>query len=52
MKKPHGRVMKQMFWAGFGESWRTGLVPLDGNPKSPRGGVDRFIIEALYSAFF
>ena len=32
--------MKKMFWAGFSEARRTGLVPLDGNPEAPHGGVD------------
>lgn len=50
-EKPHGRAVKQTFWADFGESRRTGLVPLDGNLEASCGGVDRFIIEALYRAF-
>ena len=33
-----GKAVKQMFWAAFGEDFRTGLVPLDGDPNSPRGG--------------
>jgi transposase len=38
-----------MFWAAFSRSPRkTGLIPLFGNPKSARGGVDRFVIKALY----
>lgn len=37
-----------MFWAAFGGSRRTGLIPLYGNPESARGGIDRFVIERLY----
>lgn len=38
-----------MFWAAFsGIPRKTGLIPLFGNPESARGGVDRFVIEALY----
>lgn len=50
-EKPHGKGVKKMFGAGFGEARRTGLVPLDSNPEAPHGGVDRFVIEALYHAF-
>lgn len=38
-----------MFWAAFsGSGRRTGLIPLFGDPDSPRGGVNRFIILELY----
>lgn len=38
-----------MFWAAFfGSTRRTGLVPLDGDPESPRGGVNSVVIRALY----
>ncbi|KAJ5737409.1 uncharacterized protein N7483_002534 [Penicillium malachiteum] len=33
--------VKQMFWAAFSGSRRhTGLIPLSGDPDSPRGGVN------------
>ena len=40
-----------MFWAGFTHNRRSGLVPLDGDPNSRRGGVTSFIISDLYQAF-
>ena len=40
-----------MFWAGFGEDIRTGLVPLDGDPEAPRGGVTARVIRELYRAW-
>jgi transposase len=46
-----GKSVKQMFWAGFGYDIRTGLVPLDGDPDSPRGGVSSRVIRDLYEAF-
>jgi hypothetical protein len=39
-----------MFWAGFGYQYRTGLIPLDGDPTSQRGGVTSSVIRALYAA--
>lgn len=42
--------MKQSCWALFGEARRTGLIPLDRNPNSARGGVDSRVIEMLYRA--
>ena len=49
--KPCGPGVKQMVWAAFGENIRTGLVPLNGDPEAPRGGVTAAIILALYRAF-
>lgn len=46
-----GKGVKQMFWAAFGEQSRTGLVPLDGDPQSARGGITGQIIADLYRAF-
>jgi transposase len=44
-----GYQIKQMFWASFsGSTRRTGLIPLYGDPNSPRGGVNRFVILDLY----
>lgn len=41
--------IKQMFWAAFSRSGRrTGLIPLFGDPNSPRGGVNRWVILDLY----
>lgn len=38
-----------MFWAAFaGSLRRSGLIALYGDPNSPRGGVNRFIILDLY----
>lgn len=48
---PCGKGIKQMFWAAFGERMRTGLVPLDGDPGSRRGGVTGDIINILYQSF-
>lgn len=46
---PCGKQLRQMFWAAFsGCSRRTGLVPLDGDPESPRGGVNSRVIRDLY----
>lgn len=46
-----GKAVKQMLWAAFGEDVRTGLVPLDGDPEAPRGGVTSRVIRDLYQAF-
>jgi hypothetical protein len=44
-----GNQIKQMFWAAFyGQPRRSGLIPLDSDPKSPRGGVSSRTINALY----
>jgi transposase len=40
-----------MFWATFGYDTRTGLIPLDGYPKSPRGGITSQVISHLYRSF-
>ncbi|KAJ5654775.1 hypothetical protein N7490_001778 [Penicillium lividum] len=41
--------ISQMFWAAFsGSGRRTGLIPLFGDPDSPRGGVNRWVILELY----
>ena len=40
-----------MFWAAFGQNIRTGLVPLDGDPESARGGVTARVIVELYRAY-
>lgn len=46
---PCGKQIKQMFWAAFsGSVRRTGLVPLDGDRDSPRGGVNSLVIRRLY----
>ncbi|KAJ5369237.1 uncharacterized protein N7496_008997 [Penicillium cataractarum] len=46
---PHrGFQVKQMFWAAFSATRRTGLIPLFGDPESERGGINRFVIEELY----
>jgi hypothetical protein len=44
--------VKQMFWAGFGDAFCTGLVPLDGDPKSIRGGVMARVIYDLMKPGF
>lgn len=46
-----GKGVKQMFWAAFGYNRRTGLLPLDGDPQSTRGGVTAWIIRGVYEAF-
>lgn len=48
---PCGKGIKQMFWAAFGEQMRTGLVPLNGDLESKRGGVTGAIINILYQSF-
>jgi transposase len=40
-----------MFWATFRHDIRTGLIPLDGDPDSARGGVSSRVIYHLYSIF-
>ncbi|KAJ5982563.1 hypothetical protein N7451_012663 [Penicillium sp. IBT 35674x] len=41
--------ISQMFWAAFsGSGRRTGLIPLFGDPHSPYGGVNRWVILELY----
>ncbi len=34
-----GKQKSKMFWAAFGYGVRTQLVPIDGDPEAPRGGV-------------
>lgn len=46
-----GKGVKQMFWAAFGQGFRSGLVPLHGDPDAPRGGVSSRVIRDLYTAF-
>ncbi len=46
-----GKGVKKMLWAAFGYNIRTGLVPLDGDPQSARGGVSGWVISCLYEAF-
>ena len=46
-----GKGIKKMFWAGFTHDRQTGLVPLDGDPMSRRGGVTSSIIYDLYQSF-
>lgn len=46
-----GKAVKQMFWAAFGGDIRTGLVPSDGDPEAPQGGVTSQVIQDLYQAF-
>lgn len=49
MVPARGKQVKQMFWAAFsGQPRRTGLVPLDRDPKSPTGGVSSRTIDMLY----
>ncbi len=40
-----------MFWAAFSHNSRTGLVPLDGDSDSIRGGITAKVIVDLYRAF-
>lgn len=40
-----------MFWAAFGHDIRTGLIALDGDPISRRGGVTSRVIVEIYRAF-
>lgn len=46
-----GKSVKKMLWAAFGQDTRTGLIPLDGDPDSARGGVSARVIVDLYTAF-
>jgi len=46
-----GKSVKKMLWAAFGQDARTGLVPLDGDPESARGGVTARVIVEVYCAF-
>lgn len=40
-----------MLWAGFGHGVCTGLVPPDGDPDSPCGGVTSRVTHDVYRAF-
>ena len=44
-----GKDIKQIFWAAFGEQMHTGLVPLNGDLESKRGGVTDAIINMRWS---
>jgi transposase len=49
MVPARGNQIKQIFWAAFcGQPRRSGLIPLDSDPESPRGGVSSRTINALY----
>lgn len=37
--RPCGKGVSQMFWAAFGDTMRTSLVTMQGDPAAPRGGV-------------
>ncbi len=50
-EKRCGKSVKQMFWAAFGQDHCTGLVALDGDPESARGGVTSRVIVEVYRAF-
>jgi transposase len=50
-EKRVGKGIKKMFWAAFGEGIRTGLLPLDGDPESARGGITGRVIVEVYRAF-
>ena len=50
VKQVHtGKGIRQMFWAAFGEETRTDLLTLNGDPNSPRGGVNAIRIRELYA---
>jgi transposase len=41
-----------MFWGCFnGDTRRTGLIPMHGDPDSPRGGVNSVVIRSTYSTY-
>jgi transposase len=51
-EKPCGKQIRQMFWACInGDTRRTGLIPMDGDPESPRGGVTSRVIQSTYSTY-
>ena len=43
-----GKGVKQMVSAAFGFNQRTGLLPLEGDPESARGGVTSWAIYRLW----
>lgn len=47
-----GNGVKQMVSAAFGFNQRTGLLPLEGDPESARGGVTSWAIYSVYENFF
>ncbi|CRL31137.1 Transposase, Tc1-like [Penicillium camemberti] len=49
MLPSRGKQVKQMFWAAFcDQPRRSGLIPLDGDPESARGGVSSRTINELH----
>jgi transposase len=51
-EKPCGKQIRQMFWGCFnGDTRRTGLIPMHGDPDSPRGGVNSIVIRSTYSTY-
>jgi hypothetical protein len=41
-----------MFWAYFNsDTRRTSLIPIDGDPDSPRSGVNSIVVRATYSTY-
>lgn len=52
LQKPCGKQLRQMFWACFnGDTRRTGLIAMHGDPESARGGVTSTIIRLTYSTY-
>lgn len=51
-QKPCGKQLRQMFWACFnGDTRRSGLIPMHGDPSSPRGGVTSLVVRSTYSTY-
>ena len=47
-----GKQLRQIFWACFhGDTRRTGLIPMHGDPTSPRGGVNSTVVRSTYSTY-
>ena len=42
-----GKQKSKMFWAAFGYGVRTVLVPMEGDPESPRGGVTARVYQEI-----
>jgi hypothetical protein len=41
-----------IYLSRIGDNYRTGLIPLHGDPKPPRGGVFSRVTYDLYEAWF
>jgi hypothetical protein len=50
-QRRYGKQKSKMFWAAFRHSVHTRLVPMDGDPKAPKGGVTARVYQAVLDQY-